>query len=581
MGRSTPTGNKAVGRGPWTVDRGRGRRPPAPRRSRACGASDHRPRTTDRVSAAQAGFTLAAVMVIMAVMAIFLTVAVESVSFQQRREKEEELIFRGNQVVEAIRLFRARNGRFPLNLGELVKAKPRVLRKIVERPDDRPHRLGSRFPRRGGHGVRPLPGGLAPTPQPTPPPTPGPGVAGGEGPRGGPIIGVQLAQLRRVDQALRGPVPATASGSSSTTPTKPAPRRPDPAPAPHPLSRRPPRPAAGARRGWYTCASMESGPDDLRPRVAGLGRPRRSGPGCAAARRTRRDGAAGITHLLEHLLLRRSGRADAGGDRRADRLARRRRRCLHDPRGVRGHRARPGGALRRGARSGAGRGVPTPPAGRRGRAGAAGRRRGVRPDPGLADRGGGGAGPRGVLGRPPAGPAGPRPARSGGAPRGRATSTASTASASRRATCCSSRSARSTRALIRERLARAARAGGAAGRPAGAPTWQCGCAGRGARRARAALRQPRASGAAVRPPRGLHPRGAAPAPRRGRLEPPLPRAARPARASSTTSEARCTRPRVAGVLEVTFSAPARQAEACWDAVLRVLERGRRRRDQRR
>ncbi len=28
---------------------------------------------------------------------------------------------------------------------------------------------------------------------------------------------------------------------------------------------------------------------------------------------------------------------------------------------------------------------------------------------------------------------------------------------------------------------------------------------------------------------------------------------------------------VAGVLEVTFSAPARQAEACWDAVLRVLE----------
>jgi len=65
----------------------------------------------------------------MAVMAIFLTVAVQSASFQAQREKEEELIFRGQQAVEAIRLFRARNGRFPLTLEELVKAKPRVLRK--------------------------------------------------------------------------------------------------------------------------------------------------------------------------------------------------------------------------------------------------------------------------------------------------------------------------------------------------------------------------------------------------------------------------------------------------------------------
>jgi type II secretory pathway pseudopilin PulG len=68
-------------------------------------------------------------VVIMAVMAIGLTVAVQSVTFQRQREKEEELIFRGRQAVEAIRLFRARNGRFPLTLMELVEADPRVLRK--------------------------------------------------------------------------------------------------------------------------------------------------------------------------------------------------------------------------------------------------------------------------------------------------------------------------------------------------------------------------------------------------------------------------------------------------------------------
>lgn len=79
--------------------------------------------------AAERGFTLAAVVVIMAVMAIMLTVAVQAVTFQRQREKEEELIFRGKQAVEAIRLFRARNGRFPLALEELVEADPRVLRK--------------------------------------------------------------------------------------------------------------------------------------------------------------------------------------------------------------------------------------------------------------------------------------------------------------------------------------------------------------------------------------------------------------------------------------------------------------------
>lgn len=170
MGRATPTGSRSSIREPWTADH-------AARRG-------------------ECGFTLAAVVVIMAVMAIFLTVAVETASFQQRREKEEELIFRGNQVVEAIRLFRARNGRFPVNLGELVTAKPRVLRKkwpdpMTGVPDWEPVFLGEEGATVAGGGVGP---DATPTPGPVKSPTPRAGA------RTGAIIGVHS---RSCDEAIK------------------------------------------------------------------------------------------------------------------------------------------------------------------------------------------------------------------------------------------------------------------------------------------------------------------------------------------------------------------------------------------
>jgi type II secretory pathway pseudopilin PulG len=132
----------------------------------------------------------------MALMAIFLTIAVETASFQQRREKEEELIFRGNQVVEAIRLFRARNGRFPVNLGELVTAKPRVLRKkwpdpMTGLPDWEPVFLGEEGQTVAGGGVGP---------SATPTPALVPGLAPGTGAKTGAIIGVHS---RSCDEAIR------------------------------------------------------------------------------------------------------------------------------------------------------------------------------------------------------------------------------------------------------------------------------------------------------------------------------------------------------------------------------------------
>jgi type II secretory pathway pseudopilin PulG len=149
----------------------------------------------------EAGFTLVMLMVILAVMAIAMGAAVQTVSFQARREKEAELVFRGEQYVEAIRLFKNRYGRFPVTLKEMWEAKPRVLRKPWKDPITGSDQWGIIHLGEEGQPLVPGPGGtpgsgFRPTPTPTPMPTPPPGVTGGlpgiqPGQQVGPIIGVR------------------------------------------------------------------------------------------------------------------------------------------------------------------------------------------------------------------------------------------------------------------------------------------------------------------------------------------------------------------------------------------------------
>jgi type II secretory pathway pseudopilin PulG len=82
----------------------------------------------------EAGYTLAIFVMIIAIMAIMMAAAVEIVSFQAQREKEAELIFRGQQYVEGIRLFQKKYGRYPMRMKELWEAEPRVLRRKWEDP---------------------------------------------------------------------------------------------------------------------------------------------------------------------------------------------------------------------------------------------------------------------------------------------------------------------------------------------------------------------------------------------------------------------------------------------------------------
>jgi type II secretory pathway pseudopilin PulG len=73
-------------------------------------------------------------MVIVTVMMIVLAAALPAWSTAVQRDKEEELIFRGLQYAEGIRIFQMRFGRLPNTLVELVEVQPRCMRQLWRDP---------------------------------------------------------------------------------------------------------------------------------------------------------------------------------------------------------------------------------------------------------------------------------------------------------------------------------------------------------------------------------------------------------------------------------------------------------------
>ena len=141
----------------------------------------------------QRGYAMAALLVAMAVMAVMMTAAMPAYRHLARREKEAELVFRGEQYARAIALYRAKNGNnFPPSIDVLVSGK--YLRKKFKDPmtKDGEFRIvpvgnpqgGQGQPAPGGRGTGPAGGrGNPPTgQQPGPQPQSGPGggfVGGG------------------------------------------------------------------------------------------------------------------------------------------------------------------------------------------------------------------------------------------------------------------------------------------------------------------------------------------------------------------------------------------------------------------
>lgn len=77
--------------------------------------STSRPRKRDQ------GYALLILLMLATVMIIVLTAALPSVITQGQREKEEELIFRGNEYARAIAMYRRQFRRFPTDVKELLQ----------------------------------------------------------------------------------------------------------------------------------------------------------------------------------------------------------------------------------------------------------------------------------------------------------------------------------------------------------------------------------------------------------------------------------------------------------------------------
>ena len=168
-----------------------------------------------RVLDREAGYNLVVLLIAITVMTAMLAAMLPMISQEIRRDKEEELVFRGLQYVEAIRVFQIRYQRLPIKLSELVEVKPRSIRQLWKDPMTDNGKWGIIFqnndlqplnpPPNGQSGQSPLPG-QTPRPGQTPKPgqTPNPGTGdsqtsdpdGTETPKPGdvvatgPIIGV-------------------------------------------------------------------------------------------------------------------------------------------------------------------------------------------------------------------------------------------------------------------------------------------------------------------------------------------------------------------------------------------------------
>jgi type II secretory pathway pseudopilin PulG len=80
------------------------------------------------------GYNLVVLVVIITIMNIVLAAVLPLWSQAIRRNQEEELIFRGLQYAEAIRVFHNRFQRWPTRLEELVEVKPRSIRQLWKDP---------------------------------------------------------------------------------------------------------------------------------------------------------------------------------------------------------------------------------------------------------------------------------------------------------------------------------------------------------------------------------------------------------------------------------------------------------------
>ena len=77
---------------------------------------------------------MALLLVFITIMGVMLMKATPYAIAEVRRDQEAELIFRGEAMARAIRLFQMRTGGFPSSLEQLAQVRPRILRRVYKDP---------------------------------------------------------------------------------------------------------------------------------------------------------------------------------------------------------------------------------------------------------------------------------------------------------------------------------------------------------------------------------------------------------------------------------------------------------------
>jgi len=156
----------------------------------------------------QRGFALVALMATIAIMLIMMTAAVPSWRYVMKNDAEQELIFRGGEIADAIARYQRKNGNaLPLTLEVLVKGK--YLRRAYKDPMTKDGEWRFIRPGEAVGAVRPpgAPGapGAASTTRttPTPTPTPTPTRSSGIGTTGTTLGAIQGVASKSTEKSLR------------------------------------------------------------------------------------------------------------------------------------------------------------------------------------------------------------------------------------------------------------------------------------------------------------------------------------------------------------------------------------------
>lgn len=155
----------------------------------------------------QRGYALVAIMAALTVMLITMSVAAPTWHYVVQNDREEELIFRGSQIADAVGRYQRKSGSgFPPSLDVLVKGK--FLRKPYKDPMTKDGEW--RFLRPGEQVLLPpparagIPGLASPSPSPSSTPSPSPSPRFGPGAGGDAALGTIVGVVSRsTDTSIR------------------------------------------------------------------------------------------------------------------------------------------------------------------------------------------------------------------------------------------------------------------------------------------------------------------------------------------------------------------------------------------